>query len=172
MVESWIDKTLKCISDMTHKIKTSALKVEFITWYPAPVYSPETRRLQYEFLRDCCTDSIAESISQEDDLDGLVQSSFKDYMDMRKKNMQDGKLRLSQDAESEAECADKVFILLVKMFNISARYILELKDWSAERIALTVLEYMHEYYIEYWDSGKTPEEYFWKGLLTTVGLEP
>ena len=57
------------------------------------------------------------------------------------------------------------------MFHEAAEYINELENWSAERIARTVLDYMYRYYIGEWESGKSEEEYFLGSLLTTVGAE-
>ncbi|MCX4297908.1 MAG: hypothetical protein OSJ73_12870 [Lachnospiraceae bacterium] len=164
MGNKFADKVLMHIFDMMRHIKTSALKVEFIKRYPGFTYSPDHCRTEYEFLKNYCTDDTAAKLDNIDGIsDKLVSSLYDDYMSMSAENV--------QDLSPEAECAEKVFISFVKMFNVSAKYMNELECWPSERIAQSVLEYMRDYYSGHWKYGISTVEYYLECLLTSVGME-
>lgn len=163
---------LEYISDMYSNIKRSTIKVECILRYPNRVYSHGTRNIEYGFLTYYADKS--EVLNYQNITDEMVKDACNDYVNNIKakmKNSDDKKIILF-DVNDENEniiYADNIFITFVRMFREAAEYIADYENWPAERIACTVLDYMHRYYAEEWQSGKSEEEYFLGCLLTTVG---
>ncbi len=165
---------LEYISEMYKNIKRSTIKVECILRYPQRVYSQASRNMEYGFLTYFVDKT--DVLNYQNVTDEMVKGAYKDYYNSIKAKMKnsDEKKIILFDVNDENEkfiYADNVFITFVKMFHEAAEYINELENWSAERIARTVLDYMYRYYIGEWESGKSEEEYFLGSLLTTVGAE-
>lgn len=165
---------LEYISDMYSNIKKSTMKVECILRYPNRVYSQGTRNIEYGFLTYFADKT--DVLNYQSITDEMVRDACNDYVNSIKAKMKnsDEKKIILFDVNDENEkiiYADNIFITFVKMFHEAAEYINELENWSAERIARTVLDYMNRYYSGEWESGKSEEEYFLGCLLTTVGAE-
>lgn len=165
---------LEYISEMYKNIKRSTIKVECILRYPQRVYFQASRNMEYGFLTYFVDKT--DVLNYQNVTDEMVKGAYKDYYNSIKAKMKnsDEKKIILFDVNDENEkfiYADNVFITFVKMFHEAAEYINELENWSAERIARTVLDYMYRYYIGEWESGKSEEEYFLGSLLTTVGAE-
>lgn len=103
-------------------------------------------------------------------VDALYDTAYNDFKKDYLTNMTDDKLLELEKEDRKIGYADRVFITYVKMFLTISRYIDDLFDWAAERIARTVLEYMQKYFTEHWNSGETPEDYFLGCLISEVGM--
>lgn len=165
---------LEYISEMYSNIKKSTIKVECILRYPGKIYSQGTRELEYGFLTYYI--DKAEELNYQNITDEMIRESFRDYVNSLKSKMRDNhdnKIDVFNmtDENEKFIYADNIFITFVRMFHEAAEYIADYENWSAERIARTVLDYMYRYYAEEWESGKSEEEYFLGCLLTTVGEE-
>lgn len=165
---------LEYISEMYKNIKRSTIKVECILRYPQRVYSQASRNMEYGFLTYFVDKT--DVLNYQNVTDEMVKGAYKDYYNSLKakmKNSDDKKIILF-DVNDENErfiYADDIFIRFVRMFREAAEYIADYENWSAERIARTVLDYMNRYYSGEWKLGKSEEEYFLGCLLTTVGEE-
>ena len=169
MNNGFANKMLDCISNMQNNLETSALKVEFIDRYALLTYSPASCALEYVFVNQYCTKELAAK-SHLFTTDALYDVAYSDFQRNYLENMTDDKLRELEKEDRKIGYANRVFITYVKMFLTISRYIDDLFDWAAERIAYTVLQYMQKYFSEHWNSGETPEDYFFSCLMTEVGM--
>lgn len=161
-------KMLDKISEMKSSMEVAALKVEFISRYSRFTYEPFTYLLLYVFIDHYCTSELV-AASHLISVDALFDAAQEDYNKFLKEIRKNEDLSVLEEEEKNIQYTDKIFISMVRIFNTMAEYFDDLEGWAAERIASTVLEWMDDYYANYWNSGETVHEYFLNGLMTTIG---
>ena len=145
---SYRENVLEGVKKMRQEGNANSIKVDLILKYQmhAKEFLPERYLgLKNLFVKLYAPGKNPESAENGDVLFDIAVRKFKDYCEAKEISVGIGWL-VDRDCWA-LSAADMLFIRLVRLYGVASQHDARLADWSTEKIAKSVIEYMWDYCI-------------------------